>query len=889
MDGVDIPIEWVKDFRNADAPICMTQFAINEFMRQDPFIKIGLIPRGINLANFYPEKDKNALRERFCKPLIGKFTVGWVDRNQSRKNVPPFLEACRLFIQDKSDVMIYMHCCPDDSMGWDLQALIPKFGLDGRVAFTKGLKIEKGVPDSMMRIVYNLFDIKVSTTQGEGFGLCVTPDSIIHSLNGPKSIAEVEVGERVLTKNGNFKIVLGKKVRKINEPIYQVQLLKNKRKIKCTEGEKFWGIKTTLCTQTGLACRPNCRAKDIVKGNCGKKFYQNYELSWLPVEKLQKSDVLVFPKIKIPDVCPKILDLAQFDPSVCTSETKIWYSMGFSGKTGKLVKLNRFINLDATFFRLIGLYLAEGSSSGHQLSFAFNEKETHLIDFVSESIKNIFGLSVKVRSRYPLKTTEIVISSLFLAKLFAMWFNKRASNKEIYPLFFSSNSDNLRNLIRGIWEGDGSTSHPRGFCFSSVSLKLAYQVWEILNVLGILANLRCGTRKNSHHNPKHIIEVFGEFLDKMSNILQTEKHFHSVSRIHIPRRYWEDEEFWYLPILEIKKEFYDGEVVDLWIDGEHSFAVESAIVHNTSLEAMACGVPTITTNYAGSAELVQGAGSVIDVKDFVVSVRYGVPRANIDVQKLVEVMNLYYYSPNLRQLTAQACWQRAQQYDWNRIMPKWLQVLELLEPKPLYLHLDKPIGRDETFVRLAEKDKLEVNLTGAVNENTSWALFNRALARGLKSLGHNVSIKPARWPSNFPLAPDLVQMVQRPLNRDMDIIHHHGAFIDYLKNSKAKIKIVFMPWEVTEFPYKWVEEINRHADGFWTVSEHSAKIAEKNGIDHDMISVVPAGTNFALFNPQIRPKELQTNKKYKFLCVGNLADLRKNIRDLLRAYLHTFT
>ena len=57
-------------------------------------------------------------------------------------------------------------------------------------------------------------------------------------------------------------------------------------------------------------------------------------------------------------------------------------------------------------------------------------------------------------------------------------------------------------------------------------------------------------------------------------------------------------------------------------------------------EAMAAGVPPITTNYSASIELVQGRGELIDVQAFMTDWRCNIEIAIADVDSLVEKLNL---------------------------------------------------------------------------------------------------------------------------------------------------------------------------------------------------------------------------------------------------------
>jgi glycosyltransferase involved in cell wall biosynthesis len=75
------------------------------------------------------------------------------------------------FAKDHADAMLLVHCDPMDPAGvFDLRALIHDLELDNRVLFT-GATFYDGFPYSKMPEVYNLMDVFLLSTSGEGFGV----------------------------------------------------------------------------------------------------------------------------------------------------------------------------------------------------------------------------------------------------------------------------------------------------------------------------------------------------------------------------------------------------------------------------------------------------------------------------------------------------------------------------------------------------------------------------------------------------------------------------------------------------------------------------------------------------------------------------------------------
>jgi len=150
-----------------------------------------------------------------------KFLIGVVGRNQPRKFLPRLFKAAQLFMSEyficdecgnrsfieisecsfcgskiiyrgapKTDVKFYFHMAIED-IGWDIEELAGRFGLQGSLIYPQGLKIGKGVEGSTLNKLYNAFDVFTLPTGGEGWGLpilealscgvpCIVPNYSAH-------------------------------------------------------------------------------------------------------------------------------------------------------------------------------------------------------------------------------------------------------------------------------------------------------------------------------------------------------------------------------------------------------------------------------------------------------------------------------------------------------------------------------------------------------------------------------------------------------------------------------------------------------------------------------------------------------------------------------------
>jgi glycosyltransferase involved in cell wall biosynthesis len=137
--------------------------------------KLGVLPHGVDLANFNP-MDRNEARRQLNLPL-DKFIVLNGNRNQPRKRIDLTIRAFVKFAKDKPDTALYLHMGAKD-LGWDVMTMFKKemelAGLDteGRLIMTSNhMNYSDAPPDELLNKIYNACDVGLNTANGEGWGL----------------------------------------------------------------------------------------------------------------------------------------------------------------------------------------------------------------------------------------------------------------------------------------------------------------------------------------------------------------------------------------------------------------------------------------------------------------------------------------------------------------------------------------------------------------------------------------------------------------------------------------------------------------------------------------------------------------------------------------------
>jgi D-inositol-3-phosphate glycosyltransferase len=133
----------------------------------------AVVPLGIDL-NIYKPYDKLISRRsmRFPKETEDAFIVGNVNRNQPRKRLDLCVSYFAEWIKTKriNDAYFFFHTAPTGDQGYDVGQLAKYYGIANRLILVEP-EIGHGIAESSLTITYNTFDVMLTTTQGEGFGL----------------------------------------------------------------------------------------------------------------------------------------------------------------------------------------------------------------------------------------------------------------------------------------------------------------------------------------------------------------------------------------------------------------------------------------------------------------------------------------------------------------------------------------------------------------------------------------------------------------------------------------------------------------------------------------------------------------------------------------------
>lgn len=173
IDGLNIKSDFIKPLSAFNQSIFYTEFGKREALKAglDPEQRIGVVPHGINVDDFAPMPIEKA-RARLNELPNDLFIVGCINRNQPRKRLDLTVQYFAEFAKDKPEnVKLYYHGALQDT-GWDILQLADYYGIGERIIITSPkLTSGAGVPRETLKYIYGSFDVQMSTTIGEGWGL----------------------------------------------------------------------------------------------------------------------------------------------------------------------------------------------------------------------------------------------------------------------------------------------------------------------------------------------------------------------------------------------------------------------------------------------------------------------------------------------------------------------------------------------------------------------------------------------------------------------------------------------------------------------------------------------------------------------------------------------
>jgi UDPglucose 6-dehydrogenase len=256
------------------------------------------------------------------------------------------------------------------------------------------------------------------------------------------------------------------------------------------------------------------------------------------------------------------------------------------------------IELDSRFWRLVGLYIAEGCATAHgnrrELFWSFHpSREEHLVDEVV-AFWTRHGLVPRVSTEATARRVGVCSRLVFDWWTSVLGLGRNGYEQRLPDLIWDRPEGDKWALLSGLFEGDGSWSlQGRGpsvvIELGTVSDELADGVLRLLGELGVVASRRLGRAPKSTTDA-HWIRISGaaqveraiELVperDRPGVMASLARQSKRIAPTGFRRR--EDDSSVRVRVVGIEPVPHDGPVFSLEVPAAHSFVTSGAIaVHN---------------------------------------------------------------------------------------------------------------------------------------------------------------------------------------------------------------------------------------------------------------------------------------------------------------------
>jgi len=307
---------------------------------------------------------------------------------------------------------------------------------------------------------------------GAGRG-CLSAEGKILTENGYKNIIDINIGDKVYSHTGKLRDVIDIHAYDCNEDCVSIKTSYSFENLVFTDDHKLFAIKQRFTDEYKKA---NEKTRKKVR-----KYDYLDDPSWIAVKDLKIGDFIFMPYVSR-DICKENVP-SKF--SIKTSSTR----------NSKLDIVNT-INVDSDFIYFLGRWVGDGwitthNSDSYDVGLAFNSNDIESINWFVDYLGKFFNVSVQKHKTKNLVQIVVHNKSLFdiISNIFP-YYNKSSSTKHLPVFFRDLSNDNLRDLLCGYIDSDGSVEkqyHSNTFRYNidSTSKRLIFEIRELLNFLKI--------------------------------------------------------------------------------------------------------------------------------------------------------------------------------------------------------------------------------------------------------------------------------------------------------------------------------------------------------------------------------------------------------------------
>jgi intein/homing endonuclease len=391
--------------------------------------------------------------------------------------------------------------------------------------------------------------VKESERMGVCFDTCLPPGSAVFRESAPTPIESIRPGDLVSDHDGGQVQV----TRVLNRP-YTGELVLVKPK----------GLPWMRMTpEHPVLCVKLDRIKHLDESPW--RSYLTKPASWVTANFLEKGLYLVMPRLRSADV------------STLNFEKYI-------GRHTRRMAFPKVMPITEKMANLLGLYLAEGftymdriadGSEQGKVYLSFGKHEKSLIAKSIRLFDEVFSL--KAWTDETETALKVCAASNILVRFFRENFGSGARNKKIPAFIMNSQVAIVRSFLLGYLRGDGNVNED-GIRFITSSRSIAYQLIHLLARLDVRGTFGVHAPTQGSIGGR-VINGKGWFEVKVARSDSGKLGFKYRVPTAPQRTVLRNEDSFYVPIGEVKRERYSGEVYNLTTESG-TFLAPFVVTHN---------------------------------------------------------------------------------------------------------------------------------------------------------------------------------------------------------------------------------------------------------------------------------------------------------------------